>query len=110
MRFASPRLAGRGKHARRVEVMAPKNRPKQPPAKPLASPYVPRYVSPKEKAETRVRWRRFFYWAAVVLPVLLTLMLFGYSDQAPAALRAATENFDAMFGYPVLRLIALIAS
>ena len=83
--------------------------PKKPPAKPLASPYVPRYVSPKERAETRARWRRFFYWATVALPVLLTLMLFGYSDQAPAALRAATENLDALFNYPVLRLIAWMA-
>ena len=90
--------------------MAPKNRPKQPPAKPLANPFTPRYVSPKEKAETRARWRWFLYGVAVALPVLLTLMLFGYSDQAPAALRAATENLDAVFGYPVLRLIALIAS
>jgi hypothetical protein len=82
---------------------------KKPPAKPLASPYAPRYVSPKERAETRARWRRFFYWTAVALPLAVTLMLFGYSDQAPAWLRAATENVDAVFGYPVLRLIALIA-
>ena len=39
--------------------MARKNSPEKPPAKPLANPYVPRYVSPKEKAENRARWRRF---------------------------------------------------
>jgi hypothetical protein len=83
--------------------------PKKPPAKPLANPYVPRYVSPKEKAENRARCRRFFYWTAVALPVIVTLMLFGYSDQAPHWLRAATENLDALFNYPVLRLIAWMA-
>jgi len=88
--------------------MAPRNRPKQPPAKPLANPYVPRYVSPKERAENRARWRRFFYGAAAALPVMVMLMLFGYSDQAPAWLRAATEYVDAVFDYPMLRLIAVI--
>jgi len=83
--------------------------PKKPPAKPLENPFNPRYVSPKEKAENRARWRRFFYGAAVALPLVVTLMLFGYADQAPAWLRAVTENVDAVFGYPVLRLIALIA-
>jgi len=83
--------------------------PKKPPAKPLANPYVPRYVSPKERAENRARWRRFFYGTAAALAVVVMLMLYGYSDQAPAWLRAATENVDANFGYPVLRLIALIA-
>jgi hypothetical protein len=89
--------------------MAPKNRPKQPPAKPLANPYVPRYVSPKEQVENRARWRRLFYGTAAGLAVVLVLMLFGYSDQAPHWLRAATEALDAEFGYPVLRLIAWIA-
>ncbi len=82
--------------------------PKKPPAKPLANPYVPRYVSPKERAENRARWRRFFYGTAVVLAVVVMLMLYGYSDQAPHWLRAATENVDAVFDYPLLRLIALI--
>jgi hypothetical protein len=89
--------------------MTPKSRPTQPSAKPLANPYVPRYVSPKERAENRARWRRFLYWTAAVLASMVMLMLYGYSDQAPGVLRAATENFDAVFGYPVLRLIALIA-
>jgi hypothetical protein len=83
--------------------------PKKLPAKPLENPFNPRYVSPKERAENRARWRRFFYWTAVALPLVVTLMLFGYTDQAPAWLRAATEQLDAIFGYPVLRLIALIA-
>ena len=68
-----------------------------------------RYVTPKEKAATRAQRLRFLYGFAVALPIVVTLMLFGYSDQAPAALRALTENVDGAFGYPVLRLIALIA-
>jgi hypothetical protein len=83
--------------------------PKRPPAKPLANPYIPRYVSPRERAENRARWRRFFYGAAVALPLIVMLMLFGYSDQAPAWLRNVTAELDAVFGFPVLRLIALIA-
>ena len=46
---------------------------------------------------------------AVALPVLVTLMLFGYSDQAPAWLRSLASQLDAVFGFPVLRLIALVA-
>ncbi len=93
--------------------MAPKRPPKLPkgpPAKPLANPFNPRYVSPKEKAQSRSERLRFLYWSAVAVPVIVTIMLFGYTDQAPAGLRAATEQVDAMFGYPVLRLIAWMMS
>jgi hypothetical protein len=72
-------------------------------------PNVPLYVTPKEKAERRAYYRRFAYWTAVVLPLVIMLMLIGYSDQAPSWLRTATEALDAMFGYPLLRVIALIA-
>jgi len=89
--------------------MAPKRPPRKPPAKPLAHPYIPRYVSPQEKAENRARWRRFFYATAVILAIAGLLMLLGYTDQAPHWLRAVTETLDANFGYPILRLIALIA-
>jgi hypothetical protein len=70
----------------------------------------PRLVTPKEKAAARAERLRFLYWAAVALPILVTLMLYGYSDQAPRWLRAGTETIDATFGYPVLRLIAWIMS
>jgi hypothetical protein len=79
------------------------------PKKPLQSPLAPRYVTPKEKAAARRERLRFLYWAAVALPLIITLMLYGYSDQAPHWLRAATETIDATVGYPVLRLIALAA-
>ena len=73
-------------------------------------PDTPRYVTPKQKAERRAYYRRLAYWAAVALPLIITLMLIGYTDQAPHALRTVTEALDATFGYPVLRLIALFAS
>ena len=89
--------------------MAPKRPPRKPPAKPLANPYVPRYVSPKEKAENRARWRRFAYGTAVAIPATIALIMFGYSDQAPAWLHEFSISLDAMFGFPVLRLIRLVA-
>jgi len=89
--------------------MARSRPPRRPPLKPRVNPAVPRFVSPRERAENRARYRRFAYWAAVALPLIIVVMAIGYSDQAPAVLRTATERFDAMFGYPVLRVIALIA-
>jgi hypothetical protein len=69
------------------------------------TPNAPRYVSPKERAENRARWLRFAYWVAVAIPVTVALMMFGYSDQAPAWLRGITVNLDGSFGFPVLSLI-----
>jgi hypothetical protein len=88
----------------------PPKKPRGPAAKPLANPFNPRYVSSKEKAQSRAERLRFLYWLAVALPVMITVMLFGYTDQAPAGLRAATEQVDSVFGYPVLRLIAFMMS
>jgi hypothetical protein len=79
---------------------------RKPPQNPLAAPY----LTPKQKAAARHERLRFLYWAAVALPILITLMLYGYSDQAPHWLRAATESVDAVFGYPVLRLVAWMAA
>ena len=45
----------------------------------------------------------------VAIPVLLGLMMFGYSDQAPEFLRRLTITIDGMFGLPVLKLIGAIA-
>ncbi len=77
---------------------------KKTPSNPLAT----RPLTPKEKAAARAERWRFLYWAALALPLIVTVMLFGYSDQAPAGLHAATESLDAALGYPVLRLIALM--
>jgi hypothetical protein len=78
------------------------------PKKPLANQPVPRQLTPKEKAQVRAERLRFLYWFAVAVPVVITVMLFGYTDQAPTGLRAATEQIDSVFGYPVLRLIVFI--
>ena len=73
-------------------------------------PNAPRYVSPKERAENRARWIRFAYWVAVGVPAAIALMMFGYSDQAPGWLRAATVGIDGAFGFPILGLIRAIAA
>ncbi len=72
--------------------------------------YVPKYVSPKEAAQNRARLRARLYWVALGLPVLFALLVFGYSDQAPAFLRTVTTTIDRAFGYPILALISAIAS
>lgn len=70
----------------------------------------PRYVSPKERAENRARLIRFGYWVAVAIPIIVGLMMLGYSDQAPAWLREFTVSLDGTFGFPVLWLIKAIAA
>ena len=85
--------------------------PAIPHPKPMAMKHpVPRYISPKERAENRARRRRFFYGTAVALALTVTLMLFGYSDQAPGWLRSATLTLDSAFGFPILQLIRAIAA
>ena len=73
-------------------------------------PNTPRYVSPKERAEDRARWVRFGYRTVAAILLTVLVMLVGYSDQAPAWLRAFTVNLDALFGFPVLWLIKLVAA
>ena len=65
----------------------------------------PRFVSPKERAENRARLVRFAYWVAVAIPIIVVLMMFGYSDQAPAWLRSLVVSLDGALGFPVLSLI-----
>jgi hypothetical protein len=76
----------------------------------LMIPNAPRYLSPKERAENRARWLRFAYWLAVIIPVAIALMMFGYSDQSPRWLREFTVSLDGTFGFPVLWLIKAIAT
>jgi hypothetical protein len=80
------------------------------PAIALMIPNPPRYVSPKERAENRARWLRFAYWLAVVIPAVIALMIFGYSDQSPRWLREFTVSLDGTIGFPVLWLIKAIAA
>ncbi len=74
------------------------------------TPIVQRYISPKERAENRARIRAWLYWTAVVIPATMALIMFGYSDQAPAWLREFTVSLDAIFGFPILWLIKLVAA
>jgi hypothetical protein len=71
-------------------------------------PHVPKYVSPKEAAESRARLRARLYWTAVAIPLLLAFLAFGYSDQAPASLRSAIISLDRSLGYPIAGLLAMI--
>jgi hypothetical protein len=74
------------------------------------APYIPPYISPKERAENRARWIRFGYRTAAAMLLTVLVMLFGYSDQAPGWLHEITVNLDALFGFPVLGLIKLVAA
>jgi hypothetical protein len=73
------------------------------------APYVPKYVSPEQAAEARARRRALIYWIAVAVPVVVAVMFYGYSDQAPAALRNVVIALDGMFGHPILWLLNAIA-
>jgi len=71
-------------------------------------PHVPKYVSPKQAAESRARLRARLYWTAVAIPLLFAVLAFGYSDQAPAFLRSAIISLDRSIGYPIAGLLAMI--
>jgi hypothetical protein len=71
------------------------------------SPYPPpHYRNPKQAAEHRAYMIRTVLWLAAVPPLLFALMVYGYSDQAPAFLRNFTASLDAMFGSPVWNLLS----
>jgi hypothetical protein len=74
------------------------------------APYVPKYVSPKQAAEDRARLRATLLWIAVSIPLACALLMFGYSDQAPAFLRSMTMSLDRALGYPILTLLGAIVS
>jgi hypothetical protein len=69
---------------------------------------MPRYVSPKERAQNRARIRAWLYWTAVAIPAVIALMMFGYSDQAPRWLREFTVALDGTFGFPILWLVKTV--
>jgi len=70
-------------------------------------PHVPKYVSPKQAAEDRARRRAALYWIILALPLIFALLVFGYSDQAPAALRSVTITLDQAAGYPLARFLGV---
>ena len=69
--------------------------------------HVPKYISPRQAAEDRARRRAALYWILVAIPAIFLLLLFGYSDQAPAVLRSATITLDQTFGYPIARFLGV---
>ncbi len=75
----------------------------------MKTPNYPRYVTPKERAENRARYLTWLYWTAVAIPVLIVLVVFGYTSQAPLWLSRITIPLDSAFGFPVLWLIKLLA-
>ncbi len=72
----------------------------------MRQPPIPEYRTPKQVREHRVYLTRVFFWLAMIPPALFLLMVFGYSDQAPATLRDFTTKLDGAFGRPVWSLLA----
>jgi len=70
--------------------------------------YVPKYISPKQAAEDRARLKTRLFWIAVSLPVAFALLAFGYSDQAPAAMRSTIIGLDRLLGFPFAALLSTI--
>jgi len=73
-------------------------------------PYAPKYVPPGQAEQARARRRAIMYWIAVAIPLLVAVLMFGYSDQAPATLRSATITLDQSLGYPLARLLGVPVS
>jgi hypothetical protein len=46
-------------------------------------------------------------WILAVPPLVFAIMVFGYSDQAPASLGSLTIWLDALFGSPVWSMLNL---
>lgn len=72
-------------------------------------PYAPKYVNPKQAAEDKARVRAWIFGIVIAFPLLFLFLMYGYSDQAPAALRDAITGLDRQLGYPILWLISTLA-
>jgi hypothetical protein len=66
--------------------------------------YVPP-PTPKQAAEIRATRIKAAIWIAAIPLLLFVLMAFGYSDAAPAWMRRAVIEIDAMFGSPVWSIL-----
>lgn len=66
-------------------------------------------LTPKQAAAQRTQQiamvLRVLLWIVAVLPIAFMAMVYGYSDQAPAALRSATMTIDGLLGGPIWALI-----
>ena len=72
------------------------------------APYVPKYVTPKQAAESKAQLRRRLIWAAAAIPLAFFFSAFAYSDQAPGFLRNAIVTLDRSLGYPIIGLLSLV--
>lgn len=74
-------------------------------------PYLPpRIPTPKERTERRKRILSVALWSAAALPLIFVVMAYGYSDQAPAALRDFTMRLDQSLGSPVWEILRRFAT
>ena len=72
------------------------------------APYVPKYVSPKQAAESKEQLRRRLLWVAAAIPLSFFFFAFAYSDQAPGFLRNAVIALDRTLGYPIIGTLSLV--
>jgi hypothetical protein len=72
------------------------------------APYVPKYVSPKQAAESKAQLRRRLIWAAAAIPLSFFFFAFAYSDQSPGFLRTAVIALDRSLGYPIVWLLSVV--
>jgi hypothetical protein len=71
-------------------------------------PYVPKYVRSEDAAQSRAQMIRRLIWVAAAIPLLFVFFAYGYSDQAPAALRSGIIAVDRSLGYPIIWLLGTI--
>ena len=76
----------------------------------IVAPYIPKYVPPKQAAEERAQRRTVLIWIAIAIPLVYALLVFGYSDQAPAFLRSAVITLDKAFGYPLAAWLGVVTT
>jgi hypothetical protein len=67
-------------------------------------PYTPP-PDPKQIAESQSRMIKATLWIIATPLLVFVLMVYGYSDAAPAFLRKATIEFDALLGQPVWSIL-----
>lgn len=70
----------------------------------------PEIPNPKRDAERRAKLIVRVVWTIAFIPIVFTLLAFGYSDQAPALLRDFVIAFDRGLGYPVISLLQWLTS
>jgi hypothetical protein len=70
------------------------------------APYIPPYETPEQKARRRAERNTRLLWVAISIPVVIVILAYGYSDQAPAFLRDGVRAMDRSMGYPILYVLS----